>query len=74
LNSNLFEFIRLEFELEIEIEKGEGPNPKTVEVKGPVLMADFWGRSLDFRPLGDDVGQGLSLYRRAGHELDVVTH
>ena len=36
MNSNLFEFIRLEFELEIEIEKGEGPNPKTQKPARPV--------------------------------------
>ena len=28
MNSNLFEFIRLEFELEIELQKGEGQTPK----------------------------------------------
>ena len=51
-----------------------GSHERPVEVEGPVLMRDFWGRSLDFRPLGDEIGQGLGLYHCAWHELVVVAH
>ena len=37
-------------------------------------MGDFWGRGLDFRPLGNEIGQGLGFYRRAWNELDVIAH
>ena len=52
----------------------DNPGPRArshdrpVEVEGPVLVRDFWGRGLDFRPLGDEIGQGLGLYRRAWQE------
>ena len=51
-----------------------GSHDRPVEVEGPVLVRDFWSRSLDFHPLGDEIGQGLGLYRRAWHELDIVAH
>ena len=51
-----------------------GSHDRPVEVEGPVLVRDFWGRSLDFHPLGDEIGQGLGFYRRALHELDVIAH
>ena len=37
-------------------------------------MGDIWGRELDFRPFGDEVGESLRLNSSVGDIPDVMAH
>ena len=51
-----------------------GRHYRPVEVHCPVLVGDVRGQELDFRPFGDEVGEGLRLNSGAGDIPDVVAN